>query len=609
MPQASIEINAVPGSDDDLPINTLVQLDNQNIGGELSYLWAILDQPPGTADVLSSTTIQNPTFTPKKEGTYLIKLTVNQGLATEQSQSVIAAIRQLKTRERIPAAGETTEDDAADGWAIANNSMLLRMDRLLSDPGEVYGVNASGGVLVKGDVVRVIAASIIKAGLPGQETVPGFTKALATTPGDIDELLCVVLSDSFGATSVANGAIMRVKLWGQVLGLPLGAGAVGDSVYVSDAGAVSATPGTNRRRIGSIMAVSGGNRDVWADGVGGQDITPIDRRYLIHGAPGTLTDAVRVDGANATGVTTSVRVKAGDVATVAWQIQAFAAGTDLTQWLASDGTTVVVRVTNAGQLQLEAADLQLNAAAAKGVLSSGAAAVAFKVTSNHPLDFYTNNVSHWRIAASGELQAQGGNRAIQNVLDPVTGQDAATMAYTDATAAGVKARVTAGRLFTYSPVAPGGTLFSGAATRYYPGAGATAAVGDYFIVHRDDAVARLRYIEVTAQLGIVDTMVLGDAIGVTLNVEGYTWDDDGAPGVDTFDITATVSSPQPAYSTAALVATAGDIVTIRGTIDMDDLDVNSGDNKVLAFTLVRTGATKRFRLLGLYASIGSYVPA
>ena len=57
MPQALIKINAVIGSDDDLPLDTLVQLDNENIGGEVTYLWEILDQPAGTPDVSSPCTI------------------------------------------------------------------------------------------------------------------------------------------------------------------------------------------------------------------------------------------------------------------------------------------------------------------------------------------------------------------------------------------------------------------------------------------------------------------------------------------------------------------------------------------------------------------------
>ena len=65
MPSANISINGVDGSNADLPINVLVQLGNQNTGGEVTFNWTIVDQPPGLDDMLSSATLQNPTFTPK----------------------------------------------------------------------------------------------------------------------------------------------------------------------------------------------------------------------------------------------------------------------------------------------------------------------------------------------------------------------------------------------------------------------------------------------------------------------------------------------------------------------------------------------------------------
>ena len=39
MPQAKIEINGTAGSDEDLPINVLVQLSNEDVGGEVTYTY------------------------------------------------------------------------------------------------------------------------------------------------------------------------------------------------------------------------------------------------------------------------------------------------------------------------------------------------------------------------------------------------------------------------------------------------------------------------------------------------------------------------------------------------------------------------------------------
>jgi hypothetical protein len=353
MPQASITINAVVGSKLALPINTLVQLDNQNIGGELSYAWEILDQPPLTADVLSSASLQNPTFTPKKEGTYLLKLTVNAGLVTEQSQTVIAAVQQLKTLERIPAAGEVLEADTADGWAVSMDSLLRRIDGLLSDPGIIVGVNASGGALTRGQVVRCSAASVIKSTLPGQETVPGFSVAHANVLAELDELLAVVEYAPDGVTtSIANGGLMRVRYIGRLAAqTPGGVAAVGDTVFVNDVGALSLTVGTVRRRVGSAMS-AGATFDVWFNGVGGADIdlTPIDRAYLVHGAKGALVNGVRTDGTNADPSTVGFRFASGAVGTTPLTAKGFAGQTANLFEVLSSTNAVLLSVNATGQL-------------------------------------------------------------------------------------------------------------------------------------------------------------------------------------------------------------------------------------------------------------------
>lgn len=496
MPQASITINSVPGSSTSLPINTLVQLDNQNIGGELSYRWEILDQPPGAADALSSGVIQNPTFTPRKEGTYLLKLTVNEGLVTEQQQTVVAAVVQLKTLQRIPAAGEVLEADVADGWATAMNALLRRVDDLLSDPGVMVGVNASGGTLTRGQVVRAATTAVIKSGLPGQETVPGFSLATAAALGQIDELLAVVEGTPSGGTSVpgtgsAEARLMRVRYIGRISGQVIAGGpvAAGDVIFVNDAGALAAAQGTIRRRVGSAMG-AGSTVDVWFNGVGGADIdlTPIDRAYVVLGNPGALPNAVRVDGSSASLITTPFRLRAGNAGTVPLQVQAFAGGANLTQWLDAgggllarvlvDGTflfdagTGVVfnssaqnidwpdfrqrtyllggviptwevgdRLGSGNFLAFAAINIPFSGVSAlligetPGLTSSelrhlGTGGLAIS-TGAGALSLGVGGFTLWQVTAAGALEAVGGNRLVRNVQNPALAQDAATKVYVD----------------------------------------------------------------------------------------------------------------------------------------------------------------------------------
>ena len=251
MPAAEIQINGTPGSDVALTIATLVTLSNNNVGGEVSYLWAIADQPPGAADALSATTVAAPTFTPNKEGSYRLTLVVNQGLTTEVSDSVIAAVPQLKTLERVPAAGETTEADATDGWAVAADGFLRRLDALLADSGLRVGV--ADATLAAGDVVRVVAATVIKVGLPGEETLPRFGAADATDAQIGDYTLGVVVSKVGGGSAAADELVIvrTAGLFGGLVGAP----SVGDRVFVSDAGALALTAGTYTRGVGVVADV------------------------------------------------------------------------------------------------------------------------------------------------------------------------------------------------------------------------------------------------------------------------------------------------------------------------------------------------------------------
>jgi hypothetical protein len=268
-PSANIEINGVAVSDDDLPINTLVQLSNADTGGEITYLWEILDQPDGTADVLSSPAIENPTFTPKKEGSYLVRLTVNDALSTEVSDKKIAAVRQLKTNERIPAGMETIEVDPAKGWKPATNRMLAITDDVARDANLIICVNPGASFPTTGDIIRLTQTALIKTGLPGEERLLLCETALATVAANVLGPLAIVVGTPAGAGPSANGLVVA-RRFGLVEVTEAGAPLVGDPVYVSDTAQPALAAGTNARKIGKVVFSAAG---VW--------------RWLIDGSIGT----------------------------------------------------------------------------------------------------------------------------------------------------------------------------------------------------------------------------------------------------------------------------------------------------------------------------------
>lgn len=255
MARALISVNGVDGSNDSVPINTLVQLDNDGNGGESVWLWAITDQPAGTTDALSATNIHNPTFTPKKEGTYRITLTVNGAF----TNAVIVAVRFLKSFTRIPAFGETTENGAR-GWDGAVTDLLTLVDSRLNRP--MVGAAVATGAFTAGQVVQLDGAAIIKAGLPGSEALPNATLAAAGDARTEHMRLGVIIGAAAGG-SIVNGTVILVQLVGVTQGvftMTPGASnpAVGDAVYLDSVagGMVLVPPTVGARRVGHVAAAT-----------------------------------------------------------------------------------------------------------------------------------------------------------------------------------------------------------------------------------------------------------------------------------------------------------------------------------------------------------------
>lgn len=283
MPVANIEINGTASSKDTLPINTLVQLSNADVGGEVTYLWEILDQPVGTADVLSNAAIENPTFTPKKEGSYFLRLTVNAALGSISINTKIAAVRELKTNERIDAAFETTEVDAAKGWKTATNAAMKRALNAVADANLVACINAPSSFPVIGNIVKFSIQGTIKTGLPGQEGLPVVEVAKATSFKDTHQALGVVVGTPSGSGVAANSVVI-VQRFGLVALAQAGSPVVGDAVYLGNTSLPSLVPGSVTRVIGRVTASAAGSWTWVIDGTNTVGILPLlaDQRNFIR---------------------------------------------------------------------------------------------------------------------------------------------------------------------------------------------------------------------------------------------------------------------------------------------------------------------------------------
>ncbi len=278
MPQAIIEINAVAASNNDLPINTLVQLSNDDAGDESTYLWSIVSQPPGAADALSSTTIENPTITPEKEDTYLIKLIVDQGLPGEATDIKLFRIRRLKTNNALIATEETTQGPQ-NAWSLPQNETLSSYDDRIFG-GDIVVAQAAGS-LTAGTTVAFDAVNIIKAGLPGAENVPRVSSINATDATIITKALGVVISKPDGSTTIIANDMVLVRMSGLLDITQTGTPAVGDNVFVSDGGVPALIPGTNQRLIGAVVDPTAGAWKVFLNTDQRRDST-VTGKNIIH---------------------------------------------------------------------------------------------------------------------------------------------------------------------------------------------------------------------------------------------------------------------------------------------------------------------------------------
>lgn len=267
MPSADIRVNAlVPPQN--VPINTVVNLSNAGTGGETTFAWTLLDQPEGPPDALTPAG-STATVTPLKEGSYLVQLVVNGGTNTEVRDVAKFDVRNFVDGRSYPAAGETVEQNLSRGWAEEANRLFGDLTDLRKDSGRLAGVIAVNGTAANQTVLFISGTQEIKTGLPGAERVPLYDVANASAASKVaGSLYLLVKSVTNTATPSAPNAndVIWVRADGMVYGANLGGGAVGDAVYVSNAGALDLLPGNYGRCVGQVVAVRGGVVDVQFEG-------------------------------------------------------------------------------------------------------------------------------------------------------------------------------------------------------------------------------------------------------------------------------------------------------------------------------------------------------
>lgn len=431
MVQALISINAVNGSNPPngtaLVINTLVNLDNVNTGGELTYLWEFLDRPEGSAAAFSNPAVQAPTFTPDVEGSYLIKLTVNRTLATEATNTVVAAVAQRRTNHRIPAAGETRETSTTRGWALAVNRLMKLVDTGLTQGGMLVG--AAAAAMNRSAILRVTGVYTLNAGLPEERIIPEFSLALASSAIDASDELYIMEYTPDGLTAAAIGDLVTARsngLFGPANG---GVAVVGDPVYLNDVGAPSLLAGAIPRKIGYVVGLDG--PDWYFHFMGAAGSSELTNEPLVFSQAPTGTYP---NGVNLSALLSDLEIQAGaDVLSLGLRRFSVGQASAVLSILTEGGTPISVFNAN-GDLVLSdpdgvgtrsisapASDLEISADTDMILAAGLGGAVLFRI----------NGTTVWQITTAGVLSAVGADRKIASVLDPVAAQDASTKAYTD----------------------------------------------------------------------------------------------------------------------------------------------------------------------------------
>jgi hypothetical protein len=114
---------------------TVTLTDPANAGAG-THLWELFSRPPGSSATLSGSSTATATFTPDVRGTYLIRKTFNSDVSGTMDGTVFVSAQggfsvPLANGTRVPAAGETEQYSATQGWASTMQSIIATVDNLI----------------------------------------------------------------------------------------------------------------------------------------------------------------------------------------------------------------------------------------------------------------------------------------------------------------------------------------------------------------------------------------------------------------------------------------------------------------------------------------------
>lgn len=430
MVQARIQFDSVTGSNPPngsaIEPGDVITCNNLGNGGESTYLWEFLDVPPGSLAAFSNANVQSPTFTADCEGTYLVRVTVNRLLSSEKIDTQIIGVRQVRNPTlRVPAAYESTQM-GVKGWALSVNTDLRLLDQALSDSNRRVGV-ADGSTLLRGQIVAQTGNVEILVGLPGESIIGTYELAEATDADMATGPLFIVEGAVDGTTAAADGSLVVVRalgLFGPMT--PVGLTVPGD-VFLSDTGTLDNVPGTNPRRLGKAIVSVDANEWVQFDGVSGAaGAAMVVEPFVFQSNPaGTYAGAIVL-----TNLTTPVDlITAANINNL--RLTRFSAAQTAGMVLLRDEFgSDIFRIDKAGNITISDPDSLLVKTIETPVGLVLKAGLNLLLDSDSAMNFRVGGSTRWSISSStGALQAQGGNKLISNVADPVSAQDAATRAY------------------------------------------------------------------------------------------------------------------------------------------------------------------------------------